>query len=85
MGLLEIVEVARNFSVIIRVQPLVALALYFSSDFVACVVNVVKFNEYGSVVVSAGYHRSLRAWDCRSHSTEPIHVSFTFLHAYQFI
>lgn len=36
--------------------------------------NAVKFNEYASVVVSAGYDRSLRAWDCRSHSTEPIQV-----------
>lgn len=40
--------------------------------------NAVKFNEYASVVVSAGYDRSLRAWDCRSHSTEPIQVSFYF-------
>lgn len=38
--------------------------------------NAVKFNEYASVVVSAGYDRSLRAWDCRSHSTEPIQVNF---------
>lgn len=37
-------------------------------------VNAVKFNEYSSVVVSAGYDRSVRAWDCRSHSTEPIQV-----------
>lgn len=34
----------------------------------------MKFNEYGSVAVSAGYDRSVRAWDCRSHSTEPIQV-----------
>lgn len=39
-------------------------------------VNAVKFNEYASVVVSAGYDRSLRAWDCRSQSTEPIQVPF---------
>lgn len=38
--------------------------------------NAVKFNEYASVVVSAGYDRSLRVWDCRSQSTEPIQVSF---------
>lgn len=38
-------------------------------------VNAVKFNEYGSVVVSAGYDRSVRAFDCRSHSTEPIQVN----------
>lgn len=38
--------------------------------------NAVKFNEYASVVVSAGYDRSLRVWDCRSHSTEPIQVVF---------
>lgn len=42
-------------------------------------VNAVKFNEYASVVVSAGYDRSLRAWDCRSHSTEPIQVIDSFL------
>jgi mitogen-activated protein kinase organizer 1 len=40
-------------------------------------VNAVKFNEYSSVVVSAGYDQSLRAWDCRSHSTEPIQVFFS--------
>lgn len=38
----------------------------------------MKFNEYASVVVSAGYDRSLRAWDCRSQSTEPIQVFFCF-------
>lgn len=42
-------------------------------------VNAVKFDEYASVVVSAGYDRSLRAWDCRSHSTEPIQVIDSFL------
>ncbi|CAI9299043.1 unnamed protein product [Lactuca saligna] len=42
-------------------------------------VNAVKFNEYSSVVVAAGYDRSLRAWDCRSHSTEPIQIIETFL------
>uniref|UniRef100_A0A2N9GWF1 Uncharacterized protein n=1 Tax=Fagus sylvatica TaxID=28930 RepID=A0A2N9GWF1_FAGSY len=41
-------------------------------------VNAVKFNEYSSVVVSAGYDQSLRAWDCRSHSNEPIQVIDTF-------
>lgn len=35
----------------------------------------MKFNEYASVVVSAGYDKSLRVWDCRSHSTEPIQVN----------
>nr|KAJ0212278.1 hypothetical protein LSAT_V11C400218800 [Lactuca sativa] len=42
-------------------------------------VNVVKFNEYSFVVVSTWYDRSLRAWDCRSHSTEPIQIIDTFL------
>lgn len=42
-------------------------------------VNAVKFNEYSSVVVSAGYDRSLRTWDCRSHSTEPIQVLSFFI------
>ncbi|KAL3818815.1 hypothetical protein ACJIZ3_004720 [Penstemon smallii] len=42
------------------------------SALLCCKVNAVKFNEYSSVVVSAGYDRSVRAWDCRSHSTEPI-------------
>lgn len=27
------------------------------------------------MVVSAGYDQSVRAWDCRSHSTEPIQAS----------
>lgn len=40
--------------------------------------NSVKFNEYGSVVVSAGYDQSVRAWDCRSQSTEPIQIINTF-------
>lgn len=38
----------------------------------------MKFNEYATVVVSAGYDRSVRAWDCRSQSTEPIQVKFLF-------
>nr|KAJ0186112.1 hypothetical protein LSAT_V11C900491210 [Lactuca sativa] len=42
-------------------------------------VNAVKFNEYSFVVVSAGYDRSLRAWDCRSHSTKPIQIIDTSL------
>ncbi|CAN1826315.1 WD repeat domain-containing protein 83 [Linum perenne] len=43
-------------------------------------VNAVKFNEYASVAVSAGIDQSVRTWDCRSHSTEPIQVSsLTFL------
>ncbi|KAL0008206.1 hypothetical protein SO802_009708 [Lithocarpus litseifolius] len=41
-------------------------------------VNAVKFNEYSSVVVLAGYDQSLRAWDCKSHSTEPILVYIYF-------
>lgn len=39
----------------------------------------MKFNDYASVVVSAGYDRSVRAWDCRSQSTEPIQVYYSFL------
>lgn len=38
----------------------------------------MKFNDYSSVVVSAGFDRSLRVWDCRSHSVEPVQVSFSF-------
>jgi hypothetical protein len=34
----------------------------------------VKFNDSSSVVVSAGFDRSLRVWDCRSHSVEPVQV-----------
>lgn len=34
----------------------------------------MKFNESASVVVSAGYDRSMRVWDCRSQNTEPIQV-----------
>lgn len=45
----------------------------------------MKFNEYASVVVSAGYDRSLRAWDCRSQSTEPIQVLFYFIQFLGFI
>jgi mitogen-activated protein kinase organizer 1 len=41
-------------------------------------VNSVKFNEYGAAIISAGYDRTVRAWDCRSHSTEPIQVIDTF-------
>lgn len=48
---------------------------YNLSTFLFYQVNSVKFNEYSSVVVSAGYDRSVRAWDCRSHSTEPIQAS----------
>lgn len=35
----------------------------------------MKFNEYDSVVVSAGYDKSLRVWDCKSRSSEPIQVN----------
>ncbi|KAJ8544070.1 hypothetical protein K7X08_025688 [Anisodus acutangulus] len=42
-------------------------------------VNAVKFNEYSSVVISAGYDKSLHVWDCRSRSTEPIQIIDTFL------
>lgn len=48
---------------------------YNLSTFLFYQVNAVKFNDYSSVVVSAGYDRSVRAWDCRSHSTEPIQAS----------
>nr|CAD1836819.1 unnamed protein product [Ananas comosus var. bracteatus] len=41
-------------------------------------VNSVKFNEYNSVVVSAGYDRSVRAFDCRSQSAEPIQIVDSF-------
>ncbi|KAI9127887.1 hypothetical protein K1719_000880 [Acacia pycnantha] len=41
-------------------------------------VNDVEFKEHASVVVSAGYDLSLRAWDWRSHSTEPIQIIDTF-------
>jgi mitogen-activated protein kinase organizer 1 len=34
----------------------------------------VKFNEYNAVVVSAGYDRTVRAFDCRSQSSDPIQV-----------
>ncbi|KAH7845076.1 hypothetical protein Vadar_005693 [Vaccinium darrowii] len=47
--------------------------------YIASQVNAVKFNEYASVIVSVGYDRSLRVWDCRSHSTEPIQIIDTFL------
>lgn len=40
----------------------------------------MKFNEYDSVVISGGYDQSMRAWDCRSHSTEPIQASFLFFY-----
>lgn len=48
-------------------------------------VNAVKFNDYSTVVVSAGYDQSLRGWDCRSHSTEPIQVcSFQYEKCWSF-
>lgn len=42
----------------------------------------MKFNDYASMVISAGYDRSVRAWDCRSQSTEPIQVYPHFLTCY---
>nr|POF06166.1 wd repeat domain-containing protein 83 [Quercus suber] len=41
-------------------------------------VNAIKFNEYSSVLVSASYDQSFRAWDCRSHSTESIQIIDSF-------
>jgi hypothetical protein len=37
-------------------------------------INSVKFNEFAAAIISGGYDRSVRAWDCRSHSMEPIQV-----------
>ncbi|GMN33353.1 hypothetical protein TIFTF001_004107 [Ficus carica] len=54
------------------------LCLVIGSAFLPISVNAVKFNEYASVVVSAGYDQSLRAWDCRSHSSEPIQIIDSF-------
>jgi mitogen-activated protein kinase organizer 1 len=34
----------------------------------------VKFNEHNTVVLSAGYDRTVRAFDCRSQSSDPIQV-----------
>lgn len=36
----------------------------------------MKFNEHNAVVVSAGYDRTVRAFDCRSQSSDPIQVFF---------
>lgn len=36
----------------------------------------MKFNEHNTVVLSAGYDRSVRAFDCRSQSSDPIQVFF---------
>ena len=38
----------------------------------------MKFNEHNTVVLSAGYDRSVRAFDCRSQSSDPIQV-FIFI------
>jgi mitogen-activated protein kinase organizer 1 len=38
----------------------------------------VKFNEFNTVVVSAGYDRTVRAFDCRSQSSDPIQTIDTF-------
>lgn len=37
-------------------------------------VNAVAFGAGGDVVVTAGYDQSLRVWDCRSNSFDPIQV-----------
>eukprot|EP00850_Spirogloea_muscicola_P008092 SM000042S15359 [mRNA] locus=s42:552851:555388:- [translate_table: standard] len=37
-------------------------------------VNAVKFSDTSAVVVTGGYDRSVRAWDCRSRSIDPIQV-----------
>lgn len=47
-------------------------------------VNAVKFNDSSAVVVSAGFDRSLRVWDCRSHSVEPVQVFAPFLRFHGF-
>ncbi|CAI5506127.1 unnamed protein product [Closterium sp. Naga37s-1] len=41
-------------------------------------VNAVAFNEYDSVVVSGGYDRSVRVWDCRSHSVDAVQTMDPF-------
>ncbi|GJS61148.1 WD repeat domain-containing protein 83 [Tanacetum coccineum] len=42
----------------------------------AYLVNAVKFNEFGSVIVAAD--TCVRLWDCRSPTTEPIQIFNTF-------
>jgi WD40 repeat protein len=42
-------------------------------------INSVKFNEQGAALVSGGYDRSVRAWDCRSNRFDPIQVLYTRL------
>lgn len=40
--------------------------------------NAVQFACGGAVIVTAGYDRSVRCWDCRSNSFEPIQVVSPF-------
>ena len=42
-------------------------------------INSVKFNEQAAALVSGGYDRSVRAWDCRSNRFDPIQVLYTHL------
>ena len=37
-------------------------------------VNSLRFNAFDSVLVSGGYDRCVKAWDCRSNSYDPIQV-----------
>jgi len=37
-------------------------------------VNCVKFNEESTVILSASVDGTVKAWDCKSHSKEPIQV-----------
>ncbi|GFZ14644.1 transducin/WD40 repeat-like superfamily protein [Actinidia rufa] len=78
MCLARLIDEMRRFVRLARLMRLVHLARLMRFSYLI-VVNAVKFNEYASVVVSAGYDRSVRAWDCRSHSTEPIQIVDTFL------
>ena len=41
-------------------------------------VNAVQFACGGAVIVTAGYDRSVRWWDCRSNSFDPIQVCTPF-------
>jgi mitogen-activated protein kinase organizer 1 len=37
-------------------------------------INSVKFNEDSTVIVSGSYDSSVRAWDCRARTYDPIQV-----------
>ena len=77
--LINIIERIRTIDPLFKTQPF-PLSTIFTIPCVVLVlfvqkVNCVKFNQQdSSVILSGSYDATVRCWDCRSRSPDPIQV-----------